>query len=35
MLRNLQEAEVGIEAPEITATLEAMRSLRTARERGR
>ena len=35
MLRNLHDAEVGIEAPEISATLEAMRNLRAARERGR
>ena len=33
MLRNLHDAEVSIEPPEITATLEAMRALRTARER--
>jgi uroporphyrin-3 C-methyltransferase len=33
MLRNLHDAEVSIEPPEITATLEAMRTLRTARER--
>lgn len=33
-LRNLHDAEVGIEAPEINATLEAMRNLRAARERG-
>jgi uroporphyrin-3 C-methyltransferase len=33
MLRNLSEAEVGIEVPDITATLEAMRVLRVARER--
>jgi len=35
MLRNLHDAEVGIETPAIGATLEAMRNLRTARERGR
>jgi len=35
MLRNLHDAEVGIEVPEISATLEAMRNLRAARERGR
>ena len=35
MLRDLHDAEVGIEAPEISATLEAMRNLRAARERGR
>jgi uroporphyrin-3 C-methyltransferase len=34
MLRNLHDAEVSIEAPEITASLEAMRGLRVARERG-
>jgi len=34
-LRSLHDANVGIEAPEIGATLEAMRSLRAARERGR
>jgi len=34
-LRSLHDADVGIEAPEIGATLEAMRSLRAARERGR
>jgi uroporphyrin-3 C-methyltransferase len=33
MLRNLHDAEVSIEPPEITATLEAMRALRSARER--
>ena len=33
MLRNLHDAEVSIETPEISATLEAMRALRTARER--
>jgi uroporphyrin-3 C-methyltransferase len=33
-LRNLHDAEVGIEAPEISATLEAMRNLRAARARG-
>jgi uroporphyrin-3 C-methyltransferase len=33
MLRNLHDAEVSIEPPEISATLEAMRTLRTARER--
>jgi uroporphyrin-3 C-methyltransferase len=32
-LRGLQEAEPGIEPPDIGATLEAMRNLRTARER--
>jgi len=35
ILRNLHDAEVGIEAPEISATLEAMRNLRAACERGR
>ena len=34
MLRTLHEAEVGIEVPDITATLEAMRSYRLSRERG-
>jgi uroporphyrin-3 C-methyltransferase len=34
-LKSLHDAEVGIEAPEINSTLEAMRNLRTARERGR
>jgi len=34
-LRNLHDAAVGIDAPEIGATLEAMRNLRAARERGR
>jgi uroporphyrin-3 C-methyltransferase len=34
-LRSLHDANVGIEAPEINATLEAMRSLRAARERSR
>jgi uroporphyrin-3 C-methyltransferase len=34
-LRSLHDAEVGIEAPEINATLEAVRNLRAARERGR
>ena len=33
LLRNLHEAEAGIEAPDITASLEAMRTLRAARER--
>jgi uroporphyrin-3 C-methyltransferase len=33
-LRTLHDAEIGIEAPEIGATLEAMRNLRTTRERG-
>ena len=33
-LRSLHDAEIGIEAPEIGATLEAMRNLRAARERG-
>jgi len=33
-LRSLHDTEIGIEAPEIGATLEAMRSLRAARERG-
>ncbi len=33
-LRNLHDAEVGIEAPEISASLEAMRNLRAARARG-
>ena len=33
-LRSLHEAEIGVEAPEIGATLEAMRNLRAARERG-
>jgi uroporphyrin-3 C-methyltransferase len=34
-LRALYDAEMGIDAPEISATLEAMRNLRAARERGR
>jgi uroporphyrin-3 C-methyltransferase len=34
-LRNLHDAAVGIDAPEIGATLDAMRNLRAARERGR
>lgn len=34
-LRNLHDAAVGIDAPEIGATLEAMRNLRAAHERGR
>jgi len=34
LLRNLHDAEVSIEAPDITASLEAMRTLRAARERG-
>jgi uroporphyrin-3 C-methyltransferase len=33
MLRNLHDAEVGIEVPDITGTLEAMRVLRVARDR--
>jgi uroporphyrin-3 C-methyltransferase len=33
MLRNLHDAEVSVETPDITATLEAMRGLRLARER--
>jgi uroporphyrin-III C-methyltransferase len=33
-LRGLHDAEIGIEPPEISATLEAMRNLRAARERG-
>jgi uroporphyrin-3 C-methyltransferase len=33
-LRNLHDAEVGIEAQEISATLEAMRTLRSARASG-
>jgi uroporphyrin-3 C-methyltransferase len=33
-LRSLHEAEIGIDPPEIAATLEAMRNLRSARERG-
>jgi uroporphyrin-3 C-methyltransferase len=33
MLRNLHDAEVSIETPDISATLEAMRTLRVARER--
>jgi len=33
MLRNLHDAEVSIEAPDISASLEAMRTLRVARER--
>jgi uroporphyrin-3 C-methyltransferase len=33
LLRNLHDAEVSIEAPDITASLEAMRALRAARER--
>jgi len=35
VLQNLQQADVGVEAPDITGTLEAMRNLRVARERGR
>ena len=34
-LRNLHDAAVGIDAPEIGATLEAMRNLRVAHERAR
>ena len=34
MLRNLRDAEVSVQTPDITATLEAMRGLRLARERG-
>lgn len=34
MLRNLHDTEVSIEVPDITATLEAMRALRLARDRG-
>ena len=34
-LRSLHDVNVGIEAPEINATLEAMRGLRAARERNR
>lgn len=34
VLRSLREAEVGIEPPEIGATLEAMRNVRIARDRG-
>jgi uroporphyrin-III C-methyltransferase len=34
LLRNLHDAEVGIEPPDISGTLEAMRTLRAARERG-
>ncbi len=34
LLRTLHEAEVSIEVPDITATLEAMRSHRLSRERG-
>jgi uroporphyrin-3 C-methyltransferase len=34
MLRNLHDAEVSIEPPDINASLEAMRGLRTVRERG-
>ena len=33
-LRSLHDAEIGVEPPEIGATLEAMRNLRAARERG-
>jgi uncharacterized protein HemX len=33
VLRNLNEAEVSIEAPDISGTLEAARTLRLARER--
>lgn len=33
MLRNLHDAEVSVEAPDINATLEAMRNLRLTRER--
>ena len=34
VLRSLHDAEVSIEAPDITASLAAMRTLRAARERG-
>jgi len=34
LLRNLHDAEVGIEPPDIGGTLEATRTLRAARERG-
>jgi uroporphyrin-3 C-methyltransferase len=34
MLRNLHDAEVSVETPDIAATLEAMRGLRLVRERG-
>lgn len=34
LLRNLQEAEVSIAVPDITATLEAMHGIRLPRERG-
>jgi uroporphyrin-3 C-methyltransferase len=34
-LQSLQQPDVGVEAPEITGTLEAMRNLRVSRERGR
>ena len=34
MLRNLHDAEISVQTPDITATLEAMRSLRLAREHG-
>jgi uroporphyrin-3 C-methyltransferase len=34
VLRNLHDAEIGIEAPDISASLEAMRALRIVRERG-
>ena len=34
MLRNLHDAEVSIETPDISTTLEAMRVLRAARDRG-
>lgn len=34
MLRNLHDAEVSIETPDISATLEAMRGVRLSRERG-
>jgi len=34
VLRGLQETEVSIEAPDISATLEAMRTVRISRERG-
>jgi uroporphyrin-3 C-methyltransferase len=33
-LRTLHDAPIGVEPPEIGATLEAMRNLRVARERG-
>jgi uroporphyrin-3 C-methyltransferase len=34
LLRNLHDTEVGVETPDISGTLEVMRTLRAARERG-